>query len=118
VQDENRRSVVFTCQLLQDGKLLTCLVGAFAPPKHLEMVEPGIQVSAKAEGEQLVIDLTAKTLARFVELSFEGQDVVFSDNYFDLPASCQVRVTCPLPQDITADSAQSALRVRSLYDSF
>jgi beta-mannosidase len=118
VQDENRRSVVFTCQLLQDGKLLTCLVGAFAPPKHLEMVEPGIQVSAKAEGEQLVIDLTAKTLARFVELSFEGQDVVFSDNYFDLPASCQVRVTCPLPQGITADSAQSALRVRSLYDSF
>jgi len=53
-----------------------------------------------------------------VELSLEGQDAVFSDNYFDLPAGRTVMVTCPLPEGWTLAQAQSALKIRSVYDSF
>jgi beta-mannosidase len=45
-------------------------------------------------------------------------DVVFSDNYFDLPAGQTVTVTCPLPEGWTLEQARKALQVRSLYDSY
>ena len=50
-----------------------------------------------------------------MELSIDGVDVVWSDNYFDLPAGAAGAVTCPLPVQWTADSRIAA---RSLYDSF
>lgn len=62
--------------------------------------------------------VTAASLARHVELSIAGADVVFSDNYFDLPAWRTMTVTCPLPDGSDIDQVCRALQVRSLYDSF
>ena len=62
--------------------------------------------------------VTAQGLARFVELALEGADLVFSDNYFDLPAGRTRVVTAPLPPGWTAEQAQAALRLRSLYNSY
>jgi beta-mannosidase len=45
-------------------------------------------------------------------------NVVFSDNFFDVPAGRTVTVTCPLPDGWTVEAARRALKVRSLYDSF
>jgi beta-mannosidase len=53
-----------------------------------------------------------------VECALEGADVVFSDNYFDLPAGRAVTISAPLPAEWTAHQAQAALKVRSVYDSF
>ena len=53
-----------------------------------------------------------------VELSLDGADVVFSDNYFDLPAGRTVTVTCPLPGSWTADQVRSALKTRTVYESY
>jgi beta-mannosidase len=50
-----------------------------------------------------------------VELSIEGTDAVFSDNYFDVPAGTTVTVTTPLPENWKDGSSVQA---RSLYDSF
>jgi beta-mannosidase len=44
--------------------------------------------------------------------------VVFSDNYFDLPAGRSVTVTVPALDGSTVERLRSALRVRSLVDSF
>jgi beta-mannosidase len=118
VQDTNRRALIFTCQLLKDGQLRTCSIATFAASKHLELVDPGLLAAASAADGQLSIQLSTASLARFVELALEGTDVVFSDNYFDLPASCQRTIPAPLPAGWTPEQAQAALRVRSLYDSF
>jgi beta-mannosidase len=40
----------------------------------------------RSDGGQLIVELTARLLARLVELSLDGVDVIFSDNYFDLLA--------------------------------
>ncbi len=66
----------------------------------------------------LHIELHGRSLARLVELALAGADVVFSDNYFDLPAGRAVTITCPLPSGWTATQAEAALRIRSVYDSF
>ena len=61
------------------------------------------------------MDVSTRSLARFVEISIDGCDAVFSDNYFDVPAGTTVTVSTPLPDNWTADSR---IQARSLYESF
>lgn len=115
VSPENQRKVVFVAEMWQDGSLIARNVTPFVANKHLELRKPGLKVQFRAEGQTLYVEVSARHLARFVELSIEGEDAVFSDNYFDIPAGATVTVSAPLPQNWTADSTVHA---RSLYDSF
>src|SRR5512136_713883 len=114
----NSRGVIFTAELWKGDRRAALNVATFVPNKHLTLAEPGLGVDVRQEGGQLVFEAKAKSLARFVELALAGVDVVFSDNYFDVPAGRTVTVTCPLPQGWTLEQARRALRVRSLYNSF
>jgi len=51
-------------------------------------------------------------------MKLTGADVVFSDNYFDIPAGQSIVVRCPIPDSWTVGTALNALKVYSLYDSF
>jgi beta-mannosidase len=56
-----------------------------------------------------------------VWLSLDGLDGdrgIFSDNYFDVPAGRSVHVTLSKIENWDADRIASALRVRTLADSF
>ena len=117
IREDNRRQVVLIAELWQGGELLARQLATFVPNKHLELVAPQIEKTVSAAGQQLTIQLKTQSLARFIELELEGADVVFSDNYFDLPAGKTGVVTCPLPQGWTLEQALGAVRVRSLYDS-
>jgi beta-mannosidase len=116
--DDLRREVVFIAELWQGGQILSRQTAFFIPTKHLALVDPEISVQLHIESGQLLIDLTSRSLARLVECMFEGADVVFSDNYFDLPAGRTVRISTPLAVGWTATQARAALKVRSIYDSF
>jgi beta-mannosidase len=118
ISDANRRQVVLVCELRQGEERLALSVVPFAPDKHLEISDPGLVLDMSLEAGLLVVQVGASTLARFVELSLEGVDAVFSDNYFDLPAGRQLRLTTSLPENWSLERAQAALKVRSLYDSF
>ena len=118
IDDANRRETILVCELWQGrAKIATC-VSPFAPIKHLPLADPGLKVKAGRGKDGLAFDVSTMTLALFVELSLEGADVVFSDNYFDLPAGASARITAPLPAGWTLARARKALRVRSLADSF
>ncbi|MBN1875574.1 MAG: glycoside hydrolase family 2 protein, partial [Anaerolineae bacterium] len=93
-------------------------VATFVPDKHLALVEPELSAKVSQWEGALVIEVTAKSLARFVEVGLFGADVVFSDNNFDVPAGRSVRVTCPLLPGWTLEDARDALWMRSLYNSF
>lgn len=116
--DDLRRQVVFTAELWQTDQLLARQAAYFVPTKHLELVDPKVTTAVSLAGDQLHIELTAHSLARLVELSLEGADVVFSDNYFDLPAGRVVGISAPLPVGWTLAQARAALKIRSVYDSF
>jgi hypothetical protein len=58
------------------------------------------------------------SLALFVEVSFTGAEVVFSDNYFNLPSRRATQISCPLPAGWTLSKAQKEIRIRSVYDSY
>jgi beta-mannosidase len=118
ISDENVRQVVFVCELWQGDLCLARNLATFAPNKHLTLSNPGLTVTVRGEEARLAFDVSARSLARFVELRLEGADVIFTDNYFDIPAGKTVTVTCPLPQGWTVEQASAAVRVQSLYNSF
>ena len=114
----NNRDVVFVPALWEGDEQGATRVAPLVPNKHLSLVDPGLSVEVRVQDDQLVCEVTAGSLARFVELSLDGVDVVWSDNYFDVPGGRTVAVTCPLPEGWTVDRVRGALAVRSLYDSF
>jgi beta-mannosidase len=115
---EKQRETFFLADLWQADRWIAQSTAFFVPIKHLKLADPGLAVEVSSQGSELAFTLTARSLACFVELSLEGADPIFSDNYFDLPAGKKVKIRCPLPESWTLEKATQALRVQSLYDSF
>ena len=88
------------------------------PNKHLVLGDPGLRTSVTEANGGFEVEITAQALARFVWLELDGAEVLFSDNYFDLPAGRTAALTFTAPQGWTVDRVRQALRVRSLVDSF
>jgi beta-mannosidase len=118
ISDDNQRELVFVAELWQGDRRVAMQVTTFAPVKHLALQAPTVTADLQNEAGQLRIDLTSDTLAVLLELSLDGAEVVFSDNYFSLPAERTVTVTCPLPEGWTLAQTREALRLRSVYDSY
>ncbi len=118
ISDDNLRALVFIAELYQGERLVARQTAGFAPIKHLSLADPAMQAELHTEKGQLRIDLTSRSLALLVELSLMGADVVFSDNYFNLPAGRTTRISCPLPAGWTLNRARKALRLCSVYDSY
>ena len=118
LDDDLSRELVFVAELWQGGQCLARQTAYFVPTKHLALVEPEITAQLRFEQGQVHIELASRSLARLVECALEGVDVVFSDNYFDLPAGRTVSISAPLPAGWTLSQAQAALKVRSVYDSY
>jgi beta-mannosidase len=118
LKENLRREVVFIAELLQDGKILARQTAFFVPTKHLSLTEPKISEQLRVDQGKIYIDLNSRSLARLVECTLDGADVVFSDNYFDLPADRTVSISAPLPAGWKLSQARVALKVRSVYDSY
>ncbi|CUS03525.2 putative beta-mannosidase [Candidatus Promineifilum breve] len=118
VTDDNRRDLVFIAELWQGDQLQARQAAYFAPTKHLQLVEPRVTADCAGDGQSFHVTLRGRSLARLVEVTLEGADVVFSDNYFDLPAGRAVTVTGDLPAGWDGARVAAALRIRSVYDSF
>jgi beta-mannosidase len=116
LDDDSRRELVFVAELWQGDQRLAAQTAFFAPTKHLSLVDPQIKADVTLKEGLLTIELSARSLARLVECSLTG--VIFSDNYFDLPAQKVIRVTAPLPTGWDLAMAQAALKVRSVYDTY
>jgi beta-mannosidase len=116
--EDNRREVIFVAELWQGDRRLALQVATFVPTKHLSLTSPGVTANLRRDQSNLIVDLTSRSLARLLELSFHDADVIFSDNYFDLPAGRTVAVSCPLPEGWTLEQARTALKIRSVYDSY
>jgi beta-mannosidase len=112
------RELLFLAELWQENDLIARQAAFFAPTKHLQLADPALHAVCRLENNLLHIDVSACSLARLVEIALDGADVVFSDNYFDLPAGRTITVTCSLPSGWSVSQAQAALRLRSVYESF
>ena len=118
ITDDNLRSLVFIAELWQTERLVSRQTACFAPIKHLSLTDPAISVNLRSQNGELIVEMISHSLALLVEVSLEGSDVVFSDNYFNLPAGRTVQIYCPLPAGCTLSQAQKEIRIRSVFDSY
>ncbi len=116
---DEKRETVFVAQLLDGDQVLATQLGTLVRNKHLHLVDPQLKAYLReGDGGDVLIEVEAGYLARYVELSLDDADAVFSDNYFDVLPGETVRVTCPKPEGWTIDDVGRSLTVFSLYDSF
>jgi beta-mannosidase len=118
VSDDNIRSLVFIADLYQEVHFISRETACFTPIKHLDLTDPALSAHLHVENGQLVIKVTSRTLALLVEISLAGVDVVFSDNYFNLPAGRTAIISCHLPAGWTLSQAEKEIQLRSVYDSY
>lgn len=108
---------VLVVELWQD-ELLQTQVMPFSLDKHMKYDRPQIVAEVKTEGNMAELTLTSQTLARFVELDFKNADVVFSDNYLDLPAHRPRVITFELAEGWTRKDVQRNLSIQTLFGSY
>jgi beta-mannosidase len=118
LNEDLRRELVFVADLCKDGQVVSRKTAYFVPTKHLKLANPRISSQVTLDDGQAKIVLTSSSLARLVELSLGDAIVVFSDNYFDLPAGRAATITIPVPEGWSLDQVKAALTIRSVYDSF
>jgi beta-mannosidase len=121
-EPHERRTTVLVAELLEGESRLALVVTPFAPDKHLALRRPQIRTAVTAEepdraAHKATVVLRSDVLARWVELSLEGAEVVLDDNYLDLPAGREVAVGFELPDGWDLARAQAAFRVRSVADT-
>jgi beta-mannosidase len=115
---DNLRKLVFISELYQGDQFIARQMAHFVPIKHLALTDPAIAVNLQCQDGTLVVELKSHSLALLVEVSLIGADVVFSDNYFNLPVGRSVQISCPLPAGWTVSKAQKEIRICSVYDSY
>jgi beta-mannosidase len=118
LSDDNLRKLVFIAELSHGNQFLARRTAYFVPIKHLTLANPLIAMDMKIQDGVLVLELTSQALALLVEVSLLDADVVFSDNYFNLPPGRSHQISCPLPEGWTSDRVKEAVRIRSVYDSY
>ena len=91
-------------ELYQNGEKLSFGSILFCPPKYYQFKDPGLSV--RVEGDEIVV--TSQAYAKDVEIRNDNEDLLLSDNYFDMePGERRVKILRGEPKD---------LKVRSTYD--
>lgn len=109
------RQAVLVTELLVNGRPAGMAMTSFVPPKHLELKPSKISVEAMRDETGAYLEVSSEVAARWVCLSVPKNDVIFSDNYFDLPAGRVVTVRIESEID---DAALAKARAYSLRDSY
>lgn len=90
--------------LYERGVPISFGTALFVPPKYYDFRDPGLR--CRVEGDEIVV--ASGAYAQGVEIRNAGEDLVLSDNYFDmLPGERRVRILRGRPE---------GLRLRSVYD--
>ncbi len=111
-----RRELVFVAEQWEGSARQAMQIALFAPEKVLRLPEPELEVDMTTEGGALILTMRARALARFITLELQGANVIFSDNFFDLPPGRAATVRAPIPSGWSLEMCRQALRIRSLAD--
>lgn len=88
-------------QVLENGDVISEGTVLFCPPKHFKFADPELKVTV--EGDEIVV--SAEAYAKSIEIRNDNDDLLLSDNYFDLNAGTKrVRILGGKPEGIRVRS--------------
>ncbi len=104
LHDADLYSEYVSYQLSDDTGVISEGTVLFCPPKHFRFVDPELSVSVN--GDEITV--SAKSYAKSIEIRNKEDDLILSDNFFDLNGESKtVKIIKGTPDDI---------RIRSVYD--
>ena len=118
---ELERSCFVTAELRINGERVSVETSLFVPPKYFSFKRPEYSVDTDDKGDHFTITVKAGSFCRFVRIKIEGEDPVFSDNYFDITGKEGATVTVPkseLKKTYTVQTLREALSIISIGGSF
>ncbi|MCY1721728.1 glycoside hydrolase family 2 protein [Prolixibacteraceae bacterium Z1-6] len=113
---KNIKDMVFTAELVENGKVLSKNYYYFLPYKNLNVPKPIVEHSISKIDDGYNITVSTNKLAKNVYLQIAVEDGFFSDNYFDLLPN--EKVTIHLKTDISEEKLNEVLTIRTLNDAF
>jgi len=116
------RNSFVECVFMMNDEMISKAVTLFVAAKKFDYVKPSYVVDVKDEGNQFSITVKSDTFAQFVEVDIEGEDCVFSDNYFDISSSEGVKISiekCSLSEKMQqVESLKRAIKLCSIAESY
>jgi beta-mannosidase len=113
---KDTRNLLFSAELIENGKTLSRNLFFFRPFKDLNIPTPQVEYSILNTDSGFDIELKTDKLAKNVYLQIEDEEGFFSDNYFDmLPGE---KLIINLKTDISEEKLNEVLTIRTLDDAF
>jgi len=112
------RNLMLWLNLSVGGKSVSNNFVSFAKPKHLDLVEPDIELRVTEEHRRTIITLTAAAPALWVWLQLDGIRTQFSDNFFHLPPGNTVSVEITPEHPLTPAEIKKTVKVKSLVYTY
>ncbi|NOR76111.1 MAG: hypothetical protein GQ525_13265 [Draconibacterium sp.] len=109
-------NMVFTAELVENGKVLSKNSYYFLPYKNLKIPEPTVDFSIVETNSGFNIELKTDKLAKNVYMQIDDEKGFFSDNYFDLLPDNKVVIN--LKTKISETKLKEVLTVRTLNGAF
>ena len=79
-----KRSVFVECVLTVNGDEVSKAVTLFVAPKKFDFTKPAYEVNVQEGAKEYVVEIKADTFAQAVQVDVESEEIVFSNNYFDI----------------------------------
>jgi len=111
---KGKKDIVLTARYESGGALIDSGDWLAVSDRDADFEKPAIDTGVTTDGETAAIRLTSDRFARRVELRLDGEEALFSDNFFDILPGEPVRVT--LPWSRGAGELREKLRIRSMAD--
>ena len=88
----------------------------FLPDKHLKLNKGKLDYELIETRDGYSLKLSSDTFMKFVEVRLEGEDIVFSDNYFHLIPNRDKLISFTSKSSL--EEIRNKIRVRSLVDTY
>lgn len=103
-------SFMFLDNIVSDNQV------SFVPDKHLKLKKPQITKQLRQNGNHYSLQLKSDTYAKYVEITLDKEDIIFSDNYFFLIPN-QTK-TIEFVSDLPLEEVSDSMNIRSLVDTY
>ncbi len=88
----------------------------FVSERELKLRAPNIKYNLTGACNDFTLTLTADAYARGVEVTFFDEDVILSDNYFDLTPAHPIKIDIHSPRPTATEALWNKIKILSLYD--
>ncbi|WP_440897700.1 beta-mannosidase [Amphibacillus sp. Q70] len=93
----------------------------FTPLKYFQLKQPELHFDLKENEKEFALIISGNSFAKHVEVTLLGEDVVYSDNYFDIIPNVPYEITLPkaqLKKEYTKETLKEIITLRSVFDTY